>query len=451
MLAPNEYSLVFCFISFGMYMAFSINYLIMTGDKNYFTFDTFFLIAMLFTNFIYPVFYYPTPFRYFSLFNVPFNEDVITKATALSLCGMMAYFCGATSVRKRLRKNRVEKIKINFSRLKLKHQNRFVIRICYFLFILFLSMVGTSFLTGQYQGTSNWEGLSLQLYILFMTFLTISIIIEVLIFKDSNYKGFFSFLADFNKSILLLIASFCGLFLIIGDRGGPIAIILVFLSAYSFLIRPIKLQAFFVIILIGFISMTIIGKGRVAETTDLSYMERVSENLEINSGLDYASGLIINNRSLFVLYDYAYSNENFFGLNYFSSAISIVPSLERLLKQISDYDATFTSTSNFVTYLAFGDNPPYGLGTNLIGGIYLSFGFFGVIIIMYFLGRFVGNVARKSKYSFIHLLIFLVLVSYSLSLSRADILLPLRMIVWSLVIYWVFYSSSFKKAIYENQ
>src|SRR5690606_7865909 len=109
--------------------------------------------------------------------------------------------------------------------------------------------------------------------------------------------------------------------------------------------------------------------------------------------------------------------------------------LERLLSQLPGYDTTYFATANFVTYLGFGNNPPYGLGTNLIGGLYLSFGLIGVVVIMFLFGRFVAFVDSKSNTSFIYLFIYLVLLSYAISLPRTELLSPLRMIIWGSIIY----------------
>src|SRR5690606_28313325 len=93
-LAPSIYSFEYCLLILVLYVLFSFNFLAIKFNGNYFTFDILFSISMLFTNFIYPVFFYPTTLRYFSLFKIDFNEDVITRATALVMVAMTSYFLG---------------------------------------------------------------------------------------------------------------------------------------------------------------------------------------------------------------------------------------------------------------------------------------------------------------------------------------------------------------------
>src|SRR5690606_18229896 len=65
-----------------------------------------------------------------------------------------------------------------------------------------------------------------------------------------------------NKRYLLLAGFYIVLFLSIGDRGGPLSLILTFLVLTGALVRPFKLKELLVIIFIGALLMTIIGLGR---------------------------------------------------------------------------------------------------------------------------------------------------------------------------------------------
>ena len=94
--SPKEYSYNYCLIIFIVYVFSSVWFLINTFDGNYFNFHFLFLISFLFVNFIYPVLLYPYNKTYFPVYKLPFNEDIITKATSIALLGIISYFLGAT-------------------------------------------------------------------------------------------------------------------------------------------------------------------------------------------------------------------------------------------------------------------------------------------------------------------------------------------------------------------
>ena len=91
--APNHYSFHLCLLYLVFYVVFALINLIKRFDGNLFTFDVLFLLSFLLTNFIYPVFYYPSFFRYFSLFGISFPENVITNCNSVSFNTSTMFMC----------------------------------------------------------------------------------------------------------------------------------------------------------------------------------------------------------------------------------------------------------------------------------------------------------------------------------------------------------------------
>ncbi len=433
--APNHYSFTHTLLYLVLFLLFATIHTIRNFNGNYFSFDNFFLIGLLFANFIYPVFYYPIENRYFSLFALPFNEEVITRATSLSLLGSMSYFLGYSLYSGKAPGN----TRLKLEPKKLSSKNGKVIIVTIGTFLLFLVTVGTSFLSGEYVGVANWRGISIYVFIVLVVLLYISIVVELFIKKDKRVKLFKFVFFHLDKKLLLLMASIVSIFLLIGDRGLPILIILGFLGTYSHVVNKINFRTFALAVFIGAIVLTVISFGRVSTTSDLSYLERLSDKMIINKTLDFGTDLTINNRSLYVIIDYVDKNDYLYGQNFIASIAAVIPFLQSLLVDLFALNPDKIGTAYFVTYLQLGSNSVWGLGTNLFAGIYLSFGSFGIILIMSYFGYFMAHTIYKSKSSLYWLLIYAIMMSVSIYLCRDDITSQFRTIVWSSVIYYTVY------------
>ncbi|MEX0596398.1 MAG: hypothetical protein WD512_07840, partial [Candidatus Paceibacterota bacterium] len=87
--------------------------------------------------------------------------------------------------------------------------------------------------------------------------------------------------------------------------------------------------------------------------------------------------------------------------------------------------------------LTFGKNPPYGLGTNLIADIYISFGIIGTILGFFFLGFIVEKHRYKSFQlnNFNSKIIYFTLLSMSVHLPSFILFSPLSIIIWTNLAY----------------
>lgn len=429
--APTEYSFSYSIGCLFIFLTLSILHLIKNFDGNYFTFDTLFIISIFFTNFVYPVFYYSSELRYFSLFTLNFPESVITKATALCLLGMSAYFFGASLFNSN--KFRYESNKVNVFKFD-KHNNK-VVNFSIVLFILFIITVGGEFLSGSYRGRSNWTTSSSYIYWMLKTILSLAIIMSLYLLKDKD-----KIFKHINKKIILLVSIICALFLWIGDRGFPLSILLLLLGVYSHIIKPLSFKKSIFFIIAGLFIFSVVGEIRVSETSYQGFVERFLSRNEISNPLEYANSLIINNRSLYVLYDYAENYDYFYGKNFISSIAAVIPFMQSFLIRVIGFDLHEINTAEFVTYLQFGRYAEFGLGTNLIGGIYLSFGVLGVIFIMMLFGKLMTYLYYISRFHLPSLLVYMILFSYSIYYPRADITSPLQETIWILIFYFLFFN-----------
>ena len=90
--SPEVYDYSFCLMCFIVFVI-TTTILLANNTHQYKTmilFETLFSISFFFTNYVYPLFLYQYS-PYFSLFKYNFNENIISKATALATIGFCSY------------------------------------------------------------------------------------------------------------------------------------------------------------------------------------------------------------------------------------------------------------------------------------------------------------------------------------------------------------------------
>ncbi len=312
--APNEYSLQYCILIFIVYLIYSIWIVLRTLiNNNYFNFHILFLISFFFVNFVYPIFLYPISPIYFSVFKFIFNENVITKATALALIGSSSYIVGVSLLAHEKHHSQI-KLKNNYKALQFIF-SCFV----YFMFIILFYFAGTEMITGRFGSSENIPS---GLLAFFQAGIGVSVILSI---NKKNKGTILNFIKNFNKPILLILLCYILLFIYIGDREPAMQIILITICCFSLFVRPIKLKNLIILVLVGMLMLSFIGAARskninVSESGLRNFVGRGTENIRLGSFFDIGMDLIINNRNLYVGYDYA----NKKGLNYGRSMVRYI-------------------------------------------------------------------------------------------------------------------------------
>ena len=155
--------------------------------------------------------------------------------------------------------------------------------------------------------------------------------------------------------------------------------------------------------------------------------------------LQMGQDLIINNRSLYVLMEYHDKYGINFGQTWLMNILSIIPFAQSIFLKLTGLKELDINSAALVTDLYFRENNEdvIGLGTNLIGDIYICFGLFGVVFFMYLLGAFLSKVYMKGQkgdalYWFIYAMMFM----DSIILTRSTYLTSMRPIMWGLALYY---------------
>ena len=422
--APVKYNLLFCDGITILFLFHVIPFLIEKSNGNYVNFYTLFFVSFFFTNFFYPALLYPIDPQFFSIFSLPFNADYINKGIALAQLTASSIILGANVVKSKKQHN----INISLSKYFISHNGATITTIL--LFFFFIATVGKDFLTGDFTGQST-----LSIYILQLV--TCSFILSPILF----YRNF-----DQQKGkVLFYLTAFVYvlLFLAIGDRGPALFLFILMMGLYSMNVKIIPLKYLILIGATGFILMHLIGIGRSKQSNvEGNIIQRGIEQTQSYSGFQpyfaITQSFVVNTRNLYVGMEYADKK----GLNYGStsvivSVLSTIPFAQSAFEVITGHQ--LQTSSQFLTMLEFGKEPPYGLGTNLVADIYISFGLTGCVILFYFLGWFVEHYRNKlnlnnNMYSSI---IYFTLLSFSVYYPRSGLFVPVKLILWTFFIYYM--------------
>ena len=418
-LAPELYNIFFNQMITIAFLAQAIPFVIKKSKENIINFYSLFYFSYFFINFFYAAVIYPIDSEYFSVFTLPFNEYIINKSTAIAWISSSFFILGAN--KKVSLKNILKK---NSNIFAYKHDKSTIFT--GILVLSFVLTVGKEFLSGNFVGQS-----ALSLYILQLV--TCSFIVTTVIFFRDYYK-------QKNKYWFFTIALlYIILFLGIGDRGPALSLLVVCIALYSQYVNKIKLRLAVPIALLGVVLMHIIGEGRSASMVESggNILSRGTENFEfsIDSLYDLTQGLVVNSYTLYLGVDYVEDNGLNLGITFLKPLISVFPFIQTLLVSITNVE--LQTSSEFFTEEVLGTNPTWGVGTNLVADVYISFGLVGCVILFYFFGRFI-EISRLNmlyKNTITTNIIYFSMVSLAIYMPRTGLLTPLKFIVWSLVIY----------------
>lgn len=417
--SPRYYSFSHSIVYFVVYLISLVLYFSQKKKGNYFDFDTLFLVANLFVHFIYPVFLYPIDPHFFVMFSFEFDQNLITRGTALSLCGLQAYIIGGLSIKnnRRIFENKF------YSEPDIPYfPKNHLIPILIVTFLLFILNIDSSYYDGY---TGGFSGLSAYILLLFV------VLLSVLLYTVFINRRFVGLLYGNNKIIFIIAAVFIFFSLYVGTRTYTLMLGVLIIGLFSTYIKPISLRLFLILVGTGCLLMTIVG------------MTRSGGEVSLKSAADLIMDLVINCRSTYVAIEYTNEHGFTYGTSLLSNILACFPFAQGLFVSLTGIHPRDISSSGFLTSLTLGYDSSLGLGTNIIADLYLAFGLIGVIVLMYVLGRLIAKLMNKLYVSEYSSIIYFVILSQCLYMTRGEFFTPLRYVVWSLII--VYFTRKYRK------
>ena len=417
--APKSYNYNFSIICGITYVLLIALYYFLKQKKNYLDFDSIFFFTFFFVTLYYPIFMFETDSTRYFMFAFPFNEYYIPRGSALAILGISSYMAGSLFFNDKKISSLAE-FDLNLKKYK-KIPTKHLYIISMVLFVLYFLTGGYDELKAYYSGAKIKEsaGVSAYFFLFCPAFLFAAIVIDFFNLKNISPNKFDrKKISSVSYIITLGILFFI---LITGSRTVPLQIILLLLGIYSMYYKDVGLVKLLISLFAGIILMfgVVVLRGYQQEDS-------------FSAG-DLVMDLIINNRSSYLALEIVDDKGVTLGENMISPLAAPVPFLQSLFVN-SGFDPNRLSSSRFFTEYTLGDFDGFGLGTNVIADIFLSFDFIGIIILMFLLGFFVAKSKFYAKNNIYYLGIYGIFMSYAVFLARAEYFVFLRYLVWVFVI-----------------
>lgn len=361
------------------------------------------------------------------------NKNVVNFATWMSVVSIILWIWGYNF----MVKNKVASTKI----IKKPTKKKFTVNYSKYdflllsTFLLFLSLVGSGFFRGVYDGGASWGEGANYAYLVLTTLLYLRIIY---FFKDINRESKVKDIVNkaFSQKIFIIIVCiYVMLFLFSGDRGPVLQVALIITGSYAIFLKPIAIRKLLLFTVIGVGAFSIISYGRGSDADkfdDGNIFER-----GYNSYQEQESGIVTEElatsvRILYIALDVVPERHPYlYGVSFVTVGAGIIPFMSSAIIDIFDIPKMYTSSSNFFTILTKGPNPNSGAGSEILGDIYINFGLLLTFVIMLFFGMFSGHVYNKTiEFNFFYILIFIVLLYSALGMNRGMLFTPLKDIVY---------------------
>lgn len=421
-ISPDEYSTLFCSIMLVLYITTWFYDFINNKRFGIFTYTFLFSFAYLFVFFVYPVFLYNSEFRDYSLFAYYFNSNYIPYCTAIAYSCYTSFLLGCNTKFNNL------KIKANILNDKIiKKIVKYLLIVSLGLFVYFIFTGGSLLFSKQYQGLelNSSDGVSQYIYVLLSTLI---ITLTIVTFYLNNTK---SLLFKLSLCFCCLVAFYI---LMTGFRTFTINVGVVVLTMYNDKIKRISYKNAILLIILGLIVMNGVGIMRNEGVA----IENINATLETyeekGNDLGFANDLIMNNRSLYFLVEYADNNGYTWGITLLGGILSVIPFASNIFLSLTGLPSDYLGSATYNTYLTLGKIRSIGIGTNVVADVYIAFGLIGALILFYYFGKSIKYFRDKSHNDFYAGIIYYALISRVIFTPRSGILLNLQLCIWSIVI-----------------
>lgn len=411
---------------FALFVHFSFN------DKtNWLRLDVFFILGFTIVHFQWPIMYVLSgiiPENYWRIF---VDDKVANYSTWLSTIGGLTFLTGFHLMKMKRRKKHILP----------PYNYKNILLFTAVTFIIFLLFAGKGFFSGGiYKGEGDsiaGEGLAKYFGILFQIGLIVSTALIIYTHKHSYKGNLFKWFISLNRLYLITIVFYITIFLLIGDRGGPLSLILLILVLVGNQVRKFKFREVLIITIFGGFLMTIIGLGR-NEASGLDILSAGTDKITDFKAYDATLELANSIRTLNTAVDHIpRESDYFYGTLWAGNILSTIPFAQSQFLKLTGLDAYKLGSANYITYLVYGKDSPSGEGTSLIADIYLNFGWFGVMVLMFFFGMLIKRLSIEIRYptNINWFIAGAVIAGFTLYYARTGLFMPMRNVVWGILVF----------------
>jgi len=309
-------------------------------------------------------------------------------------------------------------------------------------FAMFLAVVGPTYLSGAYAGSSNWRGGGTYYFLFFEIFFYLTLTLEVYKIRlraKGREWGVLKYAFSFNIVTLALLFFYIVFNAYIGDRGPILTTLFIVVGGYDFFIKRFKLITVLAALLFGMFTMSFIADYRTRDAS-MTFEQRMDKGLfRMGDRKWYAAPGELGGsvRILNTAIVYAESDGLWWGKFQTVYILGLVPMAKSFVAYTLRLPFGMTSSFYF-TQIINGVGSAVGAGTTIVADIYMDWGVTGVVVLFFVLGRFMAwiesNVAHSTSL-YLNCLYLLVL-SNALYWGRSALLAEINTWAWSLLILW---------------
>jgi oligosaccharide repeat unit polymerase len=400
----------FSYICFAIIISSTVLYFSSLNKKNYLDFDTLFVMLLLIIGFAYPIFLIDQDSMFLYYYRMDLDSKRVNTGVVLFALGIQTYYMGALSVKEK-RKNSANVLKFI--------DTRFLILSVITLTGLFIFFGGINYFQSIYRKDIVNYSSSLALQVMVLLHAVSIVVIATEFYNkriNKNYK--------ISKLLIVTIGCMVLLMLYVGNRTFASQLILPILVLYALFFRNVNKLWLSVFFIVSVMSMSVIKTFRIGDDvkTPTSFAETFID-------------LLIVTKSTYYCLEYLEINGYSYGLTMSGGLSGIIPSLESNLINNYGVDKDDLGSAETLTRFVLGRERSYGLGTNIIADIYLSFGLVGVLVLMWVLGVFTRRCYLGTlNMNYFSIITYSVLVSYSVFLARTSYTHPVKLLLWCFII-----------------
>lgn len=265
----------------------------------------------------------------------------------------------------------------------------------------------------------------------------------LLIIKARNLVILEGFNVDIKKTLLyfkeaIIPLSIYLLYLLSTGERGTIIFNVLFLTGVVLHVSNLKLGNIRMVIILFLVSsaLTLIGIARKFEDKDslIDKLRTALETRETESSYRYpdsfspstkelaSSGRIVN----IAVNEIENGVHHTYGIFFAQDLMLIIPSLRSTFVDVFSIPNNFIGSPEYFTHIDLGAHANWGVGTSCVADTYMDFGLLGIVIIFLLFGIFMRTIDltiyRKEVPNFLLFTISLLVLSYSVYISRSSIL-----------------------------
>lgn len=355
-----------------------------------------------------------------------FSDHLLCRACSLSMLGYLCYMVGA--IPRKSYNNSIRNVECRQSPAVNKVLNALTTMFIMLFFVLgggdFINSYDQSVVVDTLQGGRFGRfGMAMTFYTIFINISSVSNFVTT---KYEQGESLWSFIKKLSPLFIINVLVMSIFFLMCGYRSGALQILLPFFAMMAYK-GVLKSKQAVVAIALGFVAMVFIGQLRSRTST----IGEISEEMTLFSFLEDFDAANAATPSLIEYVDF-YGNAQF--KNAPSQILAIIPFLQQIVFGVFGDDFLKSSSSSVYTN-EICHSYYSGMGTNVIGDLYYTGGFWCVLALMLLLGWIVRKTSSSTnKYV---LLVSLCLIGNAVFMPRVEFFYIARSCGLSVIIYWL--------------